>query len=507
MKTIGFIYRGIQQSGLYGAVEAENQLLRAISLYSNWDRIVVWTSVKNTLGLQDERVIIRDFTNIIEDLREFLVDCIHHVGLGASTLAGLRSISSAPVVTSVFPALSYHHQILDHFFEISTPKIPGDISIYPSNCSQEAVKRIYSTLTGYDSTAQHPSYKVIPIGVDAEVFCRADSSTRCRTRELESIQQNAVVGVIISRFSPSDKADLLPLIRSIASNQSVKDSNLHFLLVGGDTYFGSKQYIDMLQKEISELGLTKIVQIKSINDRTQLIDVLKCADIFISPADSVQETFGITPIEAMSCGLPAIVSDWNGYRETVVHGETGFLVKTTFFNNSEIWESVGYNAHFREQHLVIGQSVVVNTDEIIRHCLTLSDNPIVLAQMKARAEEVTKENFSWRAVIRKYEQVWADLQPPPRSFEMMPARRIDYWSCFNHYATCRGSDEQTFEITSFGLDILHGRKSLRIIAGLESFLPIKMIKLILISLSKNPCSIESFDKLHDASKPSIRFVL
>ena len=31
----------------------------------------------------------------------------------------------------------------------------------------------------------------------------------------------------------------------------------------------------------------------------------------------MQETFGLTPLEAMAAGLPCVVSDWNGYRDTV----------------------------------------------------------------------------------------------------------------------------------------------------------------------------------------------
>jgi glycosyltransferase involved in cell wall biosynthesis len=53
----------------------------------------------------------------------------------------------------------------------------------------------------------------------------------------------------------------------------------------------------------------------------------------------------------MSAGLPVIVSDWNGYRETVKHGATGFLVKTTFFDNHEVWDCAESFADFRYQHL------------------------------------------------------------------------------------------------------------------------------------------------------------
>src|SRR5258708_11547844 len=33
-------------------------------------------------------------------------------------------------------------------------------------------------------------------------------------------------------------------------------------------------------------------------------------------------------IEAMAAGVPQVVSDWSGYRDIVVHGETGFRVQT-----------------------------------------------------------------------------------------------------------------------------------------------------------------------------------
>ena len=38
---------------------------------------------------------------------------------------------------------------------------------------------------------------------------------------------------------------------------------------------------------------------------------------FLSLVDCLQETFGLTPVEAMASGLPVVVSDWNGYRDTV----------------------------------------------------------------------------------------------------------------------------------------------------------------------------------------------
>jgi glycosyltransferase involved in cell wall biosynthesis len=45
-------------------------------------------------------------------------------------------------------------------------------------------------------------------------------------------------------------------------------------------------------------------------------------------SDNIQETFGLTPVEAMACGLPVVISDWNGYKETVDDQREGFLIPT-----------------------------------------------------------------------------------------------------------------------------------------------------------------------------------
>ena len=57
--------------------------------------------------------------------------------------------------------------------------------------------------------------------------------------------------------------------------------------------------------------------------------VWHAADLVVSLVDNIQETFGLVIVEAMASGLPVVATDWNGYRDLVVDGETGFLVPTT----------------------------------------------------------------------------------------------------------------------------------------------------------------------------------
>ena len=52
------------------------------------------------------------------------------------------------------------------------------------------------------------------------------------------------------------------------------------------------------------------------------------ADLFTSLSDNIQETFGLPPVEAMAAGLPVVITDWNGYRDTLEDGVQGIAVPT-----------------------------------------------------------------------------------------------------------------------------------------------------------------------------------
>jgi glycosyltransferase involved in cell wall biosynthesis len=67
-------------------------------------------------------------------------------------------------------------------------------------------------------------------------------------------------------------------------------------------------------------------------DRDAAARLYREADIFVchhrrGPISNREEAFGVTMIEAMSYGLPIITGRSGGVGESVVHGETGFLVE------------------------------------------------------------------------------------------------------------------------------------------------------------------------------------
>lgn len=57
--------------------------------------------------------------------------------------------------------------------------------------------------------------------------------------------------------------------------------------------------------------------------RKNVADLYHASDIYVSV--SLQEGLLVSVIEAMSFGLPVVVSDIRGHRDTVNNGENGFL--------------------------------------------------------------------------------------------------------------------------------------------------------------------------------------
>lgn len=112
-------------------------------------------------------------------------------------------------------------------------------------------------------------------------------------------------------------------------------------------YIGLQKMFDLLQtsfyiKQLIESGQIKLVffgnggnvfeslnipgvELGFIVDRDKLCRLYNAADVFLFP--SIQETFGMTAVEAMACGTPVVAYNMCAMQDVIVDGVNGFKVE------------------------------------------------------------------------------------------------------------------------------------------------------------------------------------
>jgi glycosyltransferase involved in cell wall biosynthesis len=88
---------------------------------------------------------------------------------------------------------------------------------------------------------------------------------------------------------------------------------------------GSGGYRSELEALAARLGVASAVTFHGFVSESEKIQLLReaWANVFPSP----KEGWGITVLEAGACGTPSVASDSPGLRDSVLDGETGFLVR------------------------------------------------------------------------------------------------------------------------------------------------------------------------------------
>lgn len=296
-----------------------------------------------------------------------------------------------------------------------------------------------------------PRLPVIPLGVHADDFV-GSAAERDRARlELGATAETRVV-LFMGRLSFHAKAH--PLAMYQALERVVREGQGPVLLL--ECGWHANDSIRAAFAEAAALACPGVpVRTLDGRDAGQRRIAWAAADVFCSLADNIQETFGITPLEAMAAGLPVVVSDWDGYRDTVQDGVEGFRIPTLMPAAGLGGDLAGrhalgldtYDAYCGYTCALVGVDVEATAAAFRR----LFASAELRQRMGEAGRRRVRELYDWSVIIPRYEALADELaalrrqavaerpdlaSPPANTLQHWPAR-MDPLHGFAGYPTLR----------------------------------------------------------------------
>ncbi|GHD57298.1 glycosyl transferase [Thalassobaculum fulvum] len=311
---------------------------------------------------------------------------------------------------------------------------------------------------------------VIPLGVDAGRFARlgGDPAARAALRQRIGAGEDDVVALFFGRLAFHAKAHPVPMYlaaQRAARRLGTAGPRLHLVQTG---QFPNKAAEDGYRGGAERFCPDVAVHFLDGADRGLSDASWAAADLFVSLSDNIQESFGITPVEAMAAGLPCLVSDWDGYRDTVVDGETGIRVPTwlpTAGNGTAVADA--YGSENLNYDLYVGytsQMTPVDVPAIADALEVLVRDPQRRRQMGEAGQRRARQRYDWSVVVSAYQELWAELAEARRTDTeiappSLPARHpklADPFDVFGGHASAsmRGDCIVRVDPDGVGLDAL-----------------------------------------------------
>jgi len=347
-----------------------------------------------------------------------------------------------------------------------------DALICTSKAAQIFVRNLQSEMKAYlrealgASRFTDPQTPIIPLGIDAAAFARTTAQIKL-ARERLAVAEQEVVFFFAGRLSFHAKANPLPMywaleqaslrLKSNAAAAGVVVEHHPEAAEGGvgivclEAGVFPNEHIEQSFKA-AQRAIAPHVRFLRVNGQDEIAYRMawQAADVFVSLSDNIQETFGLTPIEAMAAELPVVVSDWNGYKDTVIHQQTGFRIPT-YLPDSRL--QAGSDLAIRHAVQVdtydfyigrVSMATVIDPHALQQALFQLASQPALGRAMGKEARAHVLSRFDWSVILPQYEALAEDLNArrlaairhaphllSPQSWVQRP----DPFKLFSHFAS------------------------------------------------------------------------
>ncbi len=199
---------------------------------------------------------------------------------------------------------------------------------------------------------------VIPNFVDTEKFCpHTIKPVNCLHGAGEKVLMH------ISNFRPVKRIqDIIGIFEQVSAQVKSR-----LVLIGNGPE------MERVRNLVDEIGLAP--QVTFLGRQDDVSQLLPCADVYL--LTSAYESFGLTALEAMSCGVPVIGTSGSGMSEFLGDGTAGFLYPVgdvermakgclQILTNQELSQKIGKAGRKRAIEEYNEQSIVDRYEELYR---------------------------------------------------------------------------------------------------------------------------------------------
>ena len=498
-------------AGYNGLRQANGDFLRAVIRYSTFSELHLFLPGSDVSAFEkhlgpylaeygsDKTVQILPVHRLPDYLQTHHYTVFHCGDPYISELASLREHHAK----ALFPITGRAHTLSDDLRLtrmrdlILSPVRSCDAVLCSSGAQKRVMKRLLSAASGSisDSLGVAVPYKgrvdLLPLGIEPECP-RLEASEALAGLGLSS---DSPVILCLGRLSPADKMDLHPLL--FALNDLLESGRIEcFQLVIAGAGDAAGEYVKSLLGQAYELNLEDHIRFEFNVDDGRKAQLFQAADLFVSVADNIQESFGLAPLEAMKAGLPVVLSDWNGYRDLLEHEESGFLIKTVSSDTDRLSRSAGL-LHPLHARLVEAQSTAVDIEELSDVLGRLISDSQLRDEVGKAARLRVLELFSWPVVMQGYQDLVKQLAAESARGKLRPGRPVgvSLHHVFGHYASTQLTEETQLVATDRGVRVLLQSEKGLFFSGLDDVLDNSLICSVIQAVVKPVSVLELRNRL------------
>ena len=428
-----------QHGKLMGRQSATEGFLRAMIRHAGVDRHIAYALAPQAMAAFEPMVRALGGRAPVSVIAPDNIAALGEIGTlllpqpNLGTQAGLRALARAErgfSITGITHTLSSRAVMAGIADMVSQPVQEWDAVV----CTSQSARAMVTALLAAEeerlaqrlgaSRFTRPRLPVIPLGIDTASFV-FPPAMRAQWRASIGAAPEDFVLLHHGRVSWHAKAHHWPMLAALGrvSARMPPGRRLHLLVAGWSSNEGQEA---ALRAQAAALCPNVALHRAGGLQPERRPGVWAAADAFTLLSDNIQETFGIAVLEAMAAGLPVLVSDWDGFRDTVRDGQDGFRIPSLMAAPGTAPDlamahgagSIDYDHFLAASTQLVAIDIAATTAALEKLVL---DTPARRA-MGAAAQARARGEFDWARIIPRWQALWSELramrahaaEPPPR---------------------------------------------------------------------------------------------